>query len=449
LKANLVDADDDTTKIIAGVDATHLGTLNGSINLVLTDEDITKKIVLEGDKTGFNLDNTLYNVEFDKADTYTVSGKKNAGQIAESTGANANQAGTIEAIMSNTAATGNANFNAIASDLNNMLQSGNTAQIQTALEAVATLAPGVAPMVEQTQTETVNQVFNAVGTRLSGGAFSSSQGMSSGDAWENATVWMQGLANHTKLDTSSKSTGFKADTYGAAFGVEKKIDNDVKAGIGYAYNKTDVNSKGRDTDVKTHTLLAYGEYKPSDWFVNGIASYNWSDYKEKKNVIGNIINADYDVDALGIQVMTGYDLHNQYATITPEAGLRYMHIHGDNYTDTAGQNINFNNSNIITGVAGSKISKTIETESGLRLTPEARFAMTYDLNRAHNKSNVMLPNGSLYSINGKTLDRFGVEIGAGLTAEINYNIEMSLGYEGSFRKDYQSHSGLLDVKYKF
>jgi outer membrane autotransporter protein len=304
-------------------------------------------------------------------------------------------------------------------------------------------------MVEQTQTETVNQVFNAVGTRLSGGAFSSSQGMSSGDAWENATVWMQGLANHTKLDTSSKSTGFKADTYGAAFGVEKKIDNDVKAGIGYAYNKTDVNSKGRDTDVKTHTLLAYGEYKPSDWFVNGIASYNWSDYKEKKNVIGNIINADYDVDALGIQVMTGYDLHNQYATITPEAGLRYMHIHGDNYTDTAGQNINFNNSNIITGVAGSKISKTIETESGLRLTPEARFAMTYDLNRAHNKSNVMLPNGSLYSINGKTLDRFGVEIGAGLTAEINYNIEMSLGYEGSFRKDYQSHSGLLDVKYKF
>jgi len=102
-------------------------------------------------------------------------------------------------------------------------------------------------------------------TAESGGAFSNLQGMSSGDAWKNTTVWMQGLANHAKLDTTSKSNGFKADTYGAAFGVEKKIDNDVKAGIGYAYNKTDVNSKGRDTDVKTHTLLAYGKYNP---FVN-------------------------------------------------------------------------------------------------------------------------------------------------------------------------------------
>jgi len=60
-----------------------------------------------------------------------------------------------------------------------------------------------------------------------------------------------------------------------------------------------------------------------------------------------------------------------------------------------------------------------------------------------------LPNGSSYSVNGKALDRFGVEVGGNLTAEINDNVELSLGYEGKFREDYQDHSGLINFKYNF
>jgi len=449
LKAKLVDVDDNTTKIIASADETHLGTLTGSLSLLLTDDDITKKIVLEGNKNSFSLGNTLYNIEFDDADTYTVTGKKNASQIAQSTGANANQARTIEAIMADTSATGNTTFNGIASEVNNMLQSGNHSQIQSAIEAVTVMAPDVAPRIQQTQTETVNLVFNAIGTRLSNVTSGASQGMSSGDVLQDAAVWMQGLANHAKLNKTSKFNGFKVDTYGVAFGLEKKFDGNIKSGVGYAYSTTDADAKGRDTDVKTHTLFAYGEYKPSNWFMNAIISYGWSDYKENKNVIGNTLKDKYDVKTFGMQAMTGYDVYTQYATITPEVGLRYMHINSDNYVDSAGQKVLSNNSHIITGVIGSKISKTFETTHGLKLTPEAKLAMTYDVKEADNKSTVLLPNGSSYIMNGQNLKRFGIEVGAGLTAEVNDNVEMSLGYEGGFRKDYQNHSVLMNLKYRF
>ncbi len=392
-------------------------------------------------------DNNLYNISVtDINGTYDISKKSNS-EIADKIGASSNDVAAILAITSGDSA--NPSFNKIADNISDLIQSNNAEDVKAAIEATHALAPDADPIIEQSQTATIKQVFNAVGTRLSGGISGGSQGMSSGDALEDLSVWVQGLANRAKLDTTSKSNGFRADTYGVAFGLEKKLDNDVKAGVGYAYNTTDVDAKGRDTEIKTHTLLAYGEYKPSDWFVNGVISYSWSDYKEKKNVFGNIVDANYDVETLGLQAMTGYDLHTQFATITPEAGLRYVRINGDNYVDSAGQSIASGNSNIITGVIGSKISKAIETESGLRLTPEARLALTYDLKQAHNKSNVVLPNGSSYSINGKTLDRFGVEVGGSLTAEVEDNVEMSLGYEGGFRDDYQDHSGLLNVKYKF
>lgn len=318
-------------------------------------------------------------------------------------------------------------------------------------DALTALAPETAPAVQQAATEGANPIFGAVGTRLSGGAVASAkQGMSSGDnPFTKVAVWVQGLFNKAKLDDTSKSKGFDSKTYGTALGVESKISEDVKLGIGYAYSKTDIDGFMRDTDVKTHTAILYGEYKPKNWYVNAIASYGWSDYDEKKNVAGVGVKADWDVEPFALQMMTGYDMYFNGFGVTPEAGLRYIHVKQDKYTDTAGQSVKSDDSDIVTGVLGAKIAKSYNLSNGMLLTPEFKAAMTYDISHDNSKSTVTLVNGSSYSVTGKPLNRFGVELGAGITAELNDNVELSLGYEGKFRKDYQDHTGLINAKYKF
>lgn len=318
-------------------------------------------------------------------------------------------------------------------------------------DALTALAPETAPAVQQAATEGANQIFGAVGTRLSGGAVAATkQGMSSGDnPFTKVVVWVQGLFNKAKLDDTSKSKGFDSKTYGTALGVESKISEDVKLGIGYAYSKTDIDGFMRDTDVKTHTAILYGEYKPKNWYVNAIASYGWSDYDEKKNVAGVGVKADWDVEPFALQMMTGYDMYFNGFGVTPEAGLRYIHVKQDKYTDTAGQSVKSDDSDIVTGVLGAKIAKSYNLSNGMLLTPEFKAAMTYDISHDNSKSTVTLVNGSSYSVTGKPLNRFGVELGAGITAELNDNVELSLGYEGKFRKDYQDHTGLINAKYKF
>ena len=391
-----------------------------------------------------DLSNGRFNVVLNNAGKFDIEYTKSAHDRVEEAGGSASEMAAADAWDGLDVLGGGT-----MADIKNLLDNLSQYNAKGYVEALKTLAPTATPMVQQTSSETVNQVFGAVGSRLSGGSTNSSQGMSSGDALEDSSLWVQGLANHAKLNKTSQSDGFKSDTFGTAMGLEKKVSNQVKAGIGYAYNDTDVKATGRDTDVTTHTALVYGEYKPSNWFVNGIMSYGWSDYDESKNVAGNIVTAKYDAETFGLQAMTGYDFYTKYATITPEAGLRYIHVKTDGYTDSASQTVSGNDSDIITGVIGSRVRKTFDTQSGLRFTPEAKLAMTYDLKHDNVTSNVTLPNGSSYSVNGKALDRFGIEVGGNVTAEINDNVELSLGYEGKFREDYQDHSGLINFKYNF
>lgn len=432
------------------------GAANASMNLIIAADtklgEESKIDLASGSENGLgNLvvnNNLLYNLEGVDDDgkitgsEITVS-KKDSSEVAAgvaANGANGNQAGTIAAFVDGLS--GNAQADNITNQISTLVQSGN---VKGAARLAKEVAPVAAPVVQSQATETTNQVFGAVATRLSGGSVSSaSEGKSSGDSvFERAAMWVQGLFNKTKYDGSND---FKTDSTGLALGAEKYLNSDVKVGAGYAYTNSDVKQGDRKIDVDTHTAFVYGEYKPSDWYVNGIASYNWGDYDEKK--YGGL-SGKYDVNSIALQAMTGYDFHMNGAVVTPEAGLRYINIHQDSYTDTAGQRVSENSSDYLTGIVGAKIKKDYTLSNGMNIRPEARLAMTYDLVNDNANASVMLANGSAYQVRGEALDRFGVEAGLGLTAEVDDNVEVSLGYEGKFRDHYKDHTGLLNAKYKF
>ncbi len=464
LSATTVNFADNSTLGLKITSADNYGQINA--NTINIGNDTTMKVTLDsgvvangetkdfdflqgsvtGDFTNKIADNNRYDISFEDG-SFKITGTASASDVVADAGGSATNAATAEAWDTLTSSsTASPKAKAVASVLSDLSQSSEQAYVA----ALTAVAPEVAPMVQKTQTETANQIFGAVSTRLTGGSISTgSEGMSSGDSNPDAAVWVQGMFNKSKLDDTSKAKGFDADSNGIAFGAEKFVTDDTKVGIGYAYTNTDIDGFMRSTNVDTHTAILYGEYKPSNWYVNGIATYGWSDYEENKSVAGVGVNADYDVETFGLQAMTGYDMNINGVNVTPETGLRYVHIKQDAYTDSADQRVSANDSDILTGVIGAKVSKNFELSNGMNIKPEARIAATYDLMNDDVNSVVTLANGSAYTVEGEALDRFGMEFGAGVTAEVNDNVELSLGYEGKFRQDYQDHTGLINAKYKF
>ena len=352
------------------------------------------------------VENSLYNVTETSAGEFIVE-KRSASDLAAISGANSNQALALLAITEGTNVTGNSTFDAISDLVNTNIQSANASDRQVAIDAVTALSTEAAPVIAQTQTDTATQVYAAVGSRFE---LTNTQEPGS-------NLWVQGLFSTGDYDDNGTAKGYDTDSNGIAFGLDSAVTDSVKVGVGFAYTDTDIDGFLRDTDVESKTAFIYGQYKPSNWYVNGIMSYGWSSYDESKHVAGFNVGADYDVETFGLQAMTGYDFEVAGINVTPEAGLRYFRISQDGYTDAAGSTVGSEDNDVLTAVVGAKVNKAWEVSPSVVIKPQARLAMTYDLVDADNNSVITLANGATYRVEGETMDRFGVEVDVGVAAE--------------------------------
>lgn len=316
-------------------------------------------------------------------------------------------------------------------------------KVQETKQILREIAPDASQSGTKTAANTAKSVINVIGARLGGGSSGNMRGRSGGDLFAGrSAVWAQGMYNKAELD---KENGFKSDSTGFAAGIETNITDSVKAGIGYAFTKTDIDTDRSSTDVDTHTGFVYGEYKPNNWYVNGIISYGHSEYEEETNLMR--MTNEYEADTIAAQIMSGYD----FGVLTPEFGLRYMHVKQKAYTDAIGQRLEDKTMETWTGVAGIKASKDfhLKLNRNIGITPELKLAATYDFARDDEDRTVSLANGSSYVTEGDPMERFGVETGASVAVGFGKSSEISLSYEGKFKKDYQDHTGLINFKINF
>lgn len=438
------------TALLADASSSAIVTANkitgNDINLVIENGSNGGQVKFEAAENTLTIanNNALYNIEGDDTGLFNIT-KKSSSELAETLGAEENQAAAVLAVTNGTC--DNAKFNAISEAVNELLQSSDPNAVATGVKAASTLAPTTIHVPTAHTTQNVNQIFSAVSSRLSSGSISSMGGQSSGDEiLGNGAVWAKALYNKSKLSTQD---GFDAYSRGLAIGAEGHVHDQVKIGVAYAYTNSDIKPDDRKSEIDSNSAVLYAEYKPNNWFLNGIASYTWGRYDEHKYVLGTDVKAKYDVNSFSAQVQTGYDFYVRNYTLTPEIGLRYMNIDQKGFTDTIGNYTNANKSDVFTGVIGATAKAAYAVNGNVMLKPELRIAATYDFVNDDVASVMTLANGSVISAQGEALKKFGTEVGFGLTAVVADNVELGIGYEGKFRKHYSDNTGMITAKYNF
>lgn len=355
---------------------------------------------------------------------------KSVDEIAKNTGLSTQGAASVAGLANSN----NAVLNAISLRSQQELAAGNVGYVE---QETAKLNPDDKPVAQSVASSVQNQVLSLAAGRMAGGAV----GRSGGDSANmDYGIWAQGLYNHAKH--SDKFTG---DTMGISVGADALINGKYTIGVGYAYNDTDVDSNSRDTTIDSSSLFVYGQYKPSQWFVNGTLNYTMSNYTEKSNLYGAFaLESEYDVDSFGGQIMTGYDFASG---LTPMVGARYLHISQDEHESAIGT-VKDMDTDYLTGVAGVKYAFDIESQARLKFRPEISAAATYDFLSDAAVSTVVAPGNVSYVIDADRLSRFGGEFGIGLTAMYE-GWEFSVNYELDLHEDYTSQTGMLKFRYDF
>lgn len=432
-------------------------TLDGTVGATIVGANNYGKLLAEtykgNGKVSLNVATTgTYNIFGENANEYTVVdagaiydvtkgdngaitiATKKVEEIAKETGLTDIAANTVAALAN----VDNDLANIASLNAQQALRNGDTDYIET---ESAKANPVDKPVVQSVAQSVQGAVMTLAANRMAGAPSAGTMGRSGGDLSDaDYGVWAQGMFNKSKFNGQ-----FNGYTRGVSAGFDALIDKQYTIGLGYAFGHSDVHANGgRDTEIDSNSIFAYAQYKPSEWFVNAALNYTMSKYTETVDAFGVRLKSDYDTDAFGGQVMTGYDFASG---LTPEIGLRYLHVTQDSYNNGL-NHVSSDDTDFLTGIAGMKYRFAIENDSVINWFPELRAAATYDFVSDRAMSTVTMPGAASYVVDGDRLSRFGGEFGIGLTAEYN-GLEISLVYDLNLHKDYTSQTGMAKFRYEF
>lgn len=432
-------------------------TLDGTVGATIIGANNYGKLLAEtykgNGKVSLNVATTgTYNIFGENANEYTVVdagaiydvtkgdngaitiATKNVEEIAKETGLTDIAANTVAALAN----ADNDLANIASLNAQQALRNGDTDYVE--IES-AKANPIDQPVVQSVAQSVQGAVMTLAANRMAGTPSAGTMGRSGGDLSDaDYGVWAQGMFNKSKFNGQ-----FNGYTRGVSAGFDALIDKQYTIGLGYAFGHSDVHANGgRDTEIDSNSIFAYAQYKPSEWFINAALNYTMSKYTETVDAFGVRLKSDYDTDAFGGQVMTGYDFASG---LTPEVGLRYLHVTQDSYSNGL-NHVSSDDTDFLTGIAGMKYRFAIENDSVINWFPELRAAATYDFVSDKAMSTVTMPGAASYVVDGDRLSRFGGEFGIGLTAEYN-GLEISLVYDLNLHKDYTSQTGMAKFRYEF
>ena len=432
-------------------------TLDGTVGATIVGANNYGKLLAEtykgNGKVSLNVATTgTYNIFGENANEYTVVdagaiydvtkgdngaitiATKKVEEIAKETGLTDIAANTVAALAN----VDNDLANIASLNAQQALRNGDTDYVE--IES-AKASPVDQPVVQSVAQSVQGAVMTLAANRMAGAPSAGTMGRNGGDLSDaDYGVWAQGMFNKSKFNGQ-----FNGYTRGVSAGFDALIDKQYTIGLGYAFGHSDVHANGgRDTEIDSNSIFAYAQYKPSEWFVNAALNYTMSKYTETVDAFGVRLKSDYDTDAFGGQVMTGYDFASG---LTPEVGLRYLHVTQDSYNNGL-NHVSSDDTDFLTGIAGMKYRFAIENDSVINWFPELRAAATYDFVSDKAMSTVTMPGAASYVVDGDRLSRFGGEFGIGLTAEYN-GLEISLVYDLNLHKDYTSQTGMAKFRYEF
>lgn len=390
--------------------------------------------VFQGDailnKDNVNISSSVYDWNWNDGFDTIIATMKSVEDIAEENGISNEAAATVANLVNSSSD----ELNDLAIAMQDKLASGDAVAVE---QAHAAIHPETESVVQTVAMSVQNTVANLATGRL----MALNIGRSGGDA--NVTgggIWAQGIYNKTKQNDS-----FNGYTRGVGAGVDMTLNRVLTLGAGYSYAHSDITGKVRDTEVDSSTIFAYGQYKPTDWFVHAMANYTMSDYSEHATALGIGIDASYDVHSYGGHVMTGYDFAGG---ITPAVGVRYMHISADEYKNSLGIKNKLQDSDYMTAVLETRWVYGFKLNRGLVLRPELRYAVKYDFMSDEQTATILLPGIDSYVMDGNRLSRLAAEFGGGLGIKAG-GLDLSVNYEIEIREGFTSQTGRVRVRYEF
>ena len=179
-------------------------------------------------------------------------------------------------------------------------------------------------------------------------------------------------------DAATNEAHQDTTTAGMELGVDYAITPHFLVGalFGYGHTWADLDNIDSNATVDTYSPGVYASYSDKGWYANALGTYGFSNYSQQRNVSIGAFSGSANSSPSGDQILGnldgGYDSHQGKWTFGPTAGVQYVHLDVDSYSETglpgADLDVNKDQSDSLRSRLGGRVSYVFE-QGGVVFTP--------------------------------------------------------------------------------
>jgi len=268
-------------------------------------------------------------------------------------------------------------------------------------------------------------------------------------------LWAKGFAGVAEQDSSAASSGFDADSFGIAAGIDYAVSPGVVVGVAGSYGSTDADltgaSAGEILEVDSLSGILYGGVERGPLSLEGQAFYGENDYEGTASILGNSVTSDYDGNEYGVALRASYSIDTgNGVSVAPEVGLSYTRLSVDAYSEEGIGARSFEDGDFdsLVGFIGTRVSTDFHS-GATRITPQIRIGLEHEFEGDFEQVARFSAGGVPFTIETDDREDTRFRLGAGLEAALTDQVTIGFDYDGAFASDYHEHVGSLRARFAF
>ncbi|TWV83927.1 autotransporter domain-containing protein [Moraxella sp. VT-16-12] len=269
-------------------------------------------------------------------------------------------------------------------------------------------------------------------------------------------VWASAIGNDGKHKASTTGLSAYNDTHvGAVVGVQGAV-GETSVGVAVSHLQGDIDSKGatnHQVETKTTQALLYAKHQAAQGTeLYGHVGVGRSDVDGKRHIsllAKTTATAQYQAKIAQAGLGISHQIGSSQRNLTPFVGIDYTKVSSDAYQEKGAGvynlAVNKNTYESLTSTLGVKANYTIG-----KLNLNATLAGGFENGDKRSRAQASFVSSNVgFSTTGHEVGKhFGVA-GVGVGYQLTPKAKLSLGYQGQWRKNYDSQSGTLALTMQF
>jgi outer membrane autotransporter protein len=297
-------------------------------------------------------------------------------------------------------------------------------------------------------------------SRIVQARLASNSGMSTGDSFDgNKNVWMKPFGSMADQNDINGVSGYKANTYGLAFGADAAVTKALRIGGAFAYAKSDINGESsiapQSAQVDMYNLLAYGSYSLDDRTeINFQAGIGQNDNRGRRQIAltSSLATSNYNSDTanFGVGIGRTYKLSSE-TTLTPSVRVDYTWIKDQGYLESGAGLLNLNVNGRTTDALILGVDGKLSHQLNDRVSLIANLGIGYDtINKQASITSAFAgAPGAAFVTYGIDPSPWLTHAGVGAVYTTKSGLEIGARYDAEFRESFLNQTASIKARWSF